>query len=71
MIAITLGNTGAINEILNYWNIDISSDNNETILYYAACHGNPKIAVYACDPTSDQIKPTFNSSTTNSYTSRC
>jgi ankyrin repeat protein len=71
MIAITLGNTGAINEILNYWNIDISSDNNETILYYAARHGNPKIAVYACDPTSDQIKPTFNSSTTNSYTSRC
>jgi ankyrin repeat protein len=41
MIAITLGYTRAINEILNYWNIDTSSGNNETILHYAARHNNP------------------------------
>ena len=49
MIAITLGNTGAIKEILNYWNIDTSSGNNETILHYAARHDDPEVARYACD----------------------
>ena len=50
MIAITLGNAGAIKEILNYWNIDTSSGNNETILHYAARHDDPEVARYACDP---------------------
>jgi ankyrin repeat protein len=42
MIAITLGNTGATKEILNYWNVDTSSGNNETILHYAARHDDPE-----------------------------
>jgi hypothetical protein len=50
MIAITLGNTGATKEILNYWNVDTSSGNNETILHYAARHNDPEVARYACDP---------------------
>jgi ankyrin repeat protein len=54
MKAITLGNTGAVKEILNYWNVDTSSGNNETILHYAhvhsALHDDPEVALYACDP---------------------
>ena len=50
MTAIIFGNTEAIKEILHYWNINISSRNNETILHYAARHDNPKIALYASDP---------------------
>jgi hypothetical protein len=50
MTAIVFGNTEAIKEILHYWNINISSRNNETILHYAARHDNPKIALYASDP---------------------
>ena len=50
MIAITLGNTGATKEIINYWNVDTSSGNNETILHYAARHNDPEIARYTCDP---------------------
>ena len=37
-------------EILNYWNINIFSTNNETILHYAARHDDPEVARYACDP---------------------
>ena len=40
----------SIDKIIPYWNIDISSKHNETILHYAARHDNPKIAAYACDP---------------------
>jgi ankyrin repeat protein len=50
MIAISLGNTETVKEILNYWNIDISSGNNETILHYVARHDDPVAARYACDP---------------------
>ena len=50
MIAISFGNTGAVKEILNYWNQDTSSGNNETILNYAARHDDPEVALYACDP---------------------
>ncbi len=45
MIAITLGNTEAVKEILNYWNVDTSSGNNEIILHYAARHNDPEVAV--------------------------
>ena len=47
MIATSLGNTRAVKEILNYWNMYISSGNNETILHYAARHNNPEVARYA------------------------
>ena len=50
MIAITLGNTGAVKEILNYSNIDTSFGNNERILHYAARHDDPEVARYARDP---------------------
>ena len=46
----TLGNTRAVKKILNYWNVDTSSGNNQTILHYAARHDDPKVALYACDP---------------------
>jgi hypothetical protein len=50
MTAITFGSTEAIKEILQSWNINISSRNNETIFHYAARHDNPEIALYASDP---------------------
>ena len=37
-------------EILNYWNINIFSTNNESILHYTARHDDPEVARYACDP---------------------
>jgi hypothetical protein len=50
MIAVSLRNTEAVKEILNYRNKDIFSTNNETILHYAARHDDPEVARYACDP---------------------
>ena len=50
MIAISLRNTGAVKEIINYWNINIFSTNNETILHYASRNDDPEVARYACDP---------------------
>jgi ankyrin repeat protein len=51
MIPISLGNMGAVKEILKYcWNVDNFFGSNETILHYAARHDNPEIALNTCDP---------------------